>query len=66
MIREKIVPFAWLLLAAIIIGGSVGFFMRDDVIHGRTITVPASQTPSFCTPDDPPKVPACWVGVHLQ
>ncbi len=40
------VPVAWLILASIIIGGSVGLSMRDDV--GPTAGVPT--TPSApCT-----------------
>ena len=44
MMRDKVIPVAWLFLASVIIGLSVGFFARPDVHTGSQI-VPVSPSP---------------------
>lgn len=69
MFREKIVPVAWLFLASVIIGLSVGFFMRPDVhAGGAELVVPAPATvePLRSVMSVPPK-PDCWsIGGPVQ
>lgn len=48
MIRDKVVPALWLLLAALIIGASVGFAARAHALTDGTETVCQPRSWSDC------------------